>query len=100
MNVGGNELVVASDHELARLAAVGPGRALMTLRREMGVNGPERLRGESHRTAHPLPMPPSRRRALTARSDSVRTESGSSIHSTAPASTARKGAPIGPSTSP
>jgi 3'(2'), 5'-bisphosphate nucleotidase len=54
MNVGGNELVVASDHELARLAAVAAGRALMTLREEMGFSDPKRLRDEGDRTAHVL----------------------------------------------
>ena len=56
MNVGGNELVVASDHELARLAAVAAGRALMTLREEMGFSDPKRLRDEGDRTAHVLLM--------------------------------------------
>jgi 3'(2'), 5'-bisphosphate nucleotidase len=56
MNVGGNELVVASDHELARLAAVAAGRALMALRDEIGFDDPKRLRDEGDRTAHVLLM--------------------------------------------
>jgi 3'(2'), 5'-bisphosphate nucleotidase len=56
MNVGGNELVVESDHELARLAAVAAGRALMTLREEIGFDDPKRLRDEGDRTAHVLLM--------------------------------------------
>ena len=56
MNVGGNELVVASDHELARLAAVAAGRALMALREEIGFDDPKRLRDEGDRTAHVLLM--------------------------------------------
>jgi 3'(2'), 5'-bisphosphate nucleotidase len=56
MNVGGNELVVESDHELARLAAVAAGRALMALRDEIGFDDPKRLRDEGDRTAHLLLM--------------------------------------------
>jgi 3'(2'), 5'-bisphosphate nucleotidase len=56
MNWGGDELVVASDHELARLAAVAAGRALMTLRDEIGFDDPKRLRDEGDRTAHVLLM--------------------------------------------
>jgi 3'(2'), 5'-bisphosphate nucleotidase len=56
MNVGGNELVVESDHELARLAAVAAGRALMALRDEIGFDDPKRLRDEGDRTAHVLLM--------------------------------------------
>jgi 3'(2'), 5'-bisphosphate nucleotidase len=56
MNVGGNELVVASDHELARLAAVAAGRVLMALRDEIGFDDPKLLRDEGDRTAHVLLM--------------------------------------------
>ncbi|MFI5285609.1 MAG: 3'(2'),5'-bisphosphate nucleotidase CysQ [Candidatus Dormibacteria bacterium] len=56
MNGGGNELVVESDHELARLAAVTAGRALMALRDEMGFDDPKRLRDAGDRTAHVLLM--------------------------------------------
>jgi 3'(2'), 5'-bisphosphate nucleotidase len=56
MNVGGNELGVASDHELGRLAAVAAGRALMALRDEIGFADPKRLRDEGDRTAHVLLM--------------------------------------------
>lgn len=56
MNVGGSEFVVESDHELARLAAVAAGRALMALRDEIGFDDPKRLRDEGDRTAHVLLM--------------------------------------------
>src|SRR5580700_7888895 len=56
MRGGGNELVVESDHELARLAAVAAGRALMALRDEIGFADPKRLRDEGDRTAHLLLM--------------------------------------------
>jgi 3'(2'), 5'-bisphosphate nucleotidase len=54
--VEGEELVVASDHELARLAAVAAGRALMALREEIGFGDPKRLRDEGDRIAHELLM--------------------------------------------
>jgi 3'(2'), 5'-bisphosphate nucleotidase len=56
MNVGGSELVVESDHELARLAAVAAGRALMELRAEIGFDDPKHLRDSGDKMAHELLM--------------------------------------------
>jgi 3'(2'), 5'-bisphosphate nucleotidase len=56
MNVGGNELVVASDHELARFAALEAGWALMALRAELGFEDPKRLRDAGDRLSHQLLM--------------------------------------------
>jgi 3'(2'), 5'-bisphosphate nucleotidase len=56
MNVGGEELVVASDHELARFGALEAGRALLMLRAELGFEDSKRLRDEGDRIAHELLM--------------------------------------------
>src|SRR5471030_1171762 len=56
MNEGGSELVVESDHELARLAAVAAGRALMDLRAEIGFDDPKHLRDSGDKMAHELLM--------------------------------------------
>ncbi|MGA7988544.1 MAG: 3'(2'),5'-bisphosphate nucleotidase CysQ [Candidatus Dormiibacterota bacterium] len=56
MNVGGEELVVASDHELARFGALEAGRALLTLRAELGFEDSKRLRDQGDRIAHELLM--------------------------------------------
>jgi 3'(2'), 5'-bisphosphate nucleotidase len=56
MNVGGNELVVDSDHELARFGALEAGRALMALRAELGFEDSKRLRDEGDRMSHQLLM--------------------------------------------
>ena len=56
MNVGGNELVVDSDHELARFGALEAGRALMALRAELGFEDAKRLRDEGDRMSHQLLM--------------------------------------------
>jgi 3'(2'), 5'-bisphosphate nucleotidase len=54
--VGGKELVVASDHELARFGALEAGRALMALRAEIGFEDPKRLRDAGDRMSHELLM--------------------------------------------
>jgi 3'(2'), 5'-bisphosphate nucleotidase len=54
--VGGEELVVDSDHELARLAALEAGRTLLALRAELGFEDPKRLRDQGDRTSHDLLM--------------------------------------------
>jgi 3'(2'), 5'-bisphosphate nucleotidase len=54
--VGGKELVVDSDHELARLAALEAGRTLLALRAELGFEDPKRLRDQGDRTSHDLLM--------------------------------------------
>lgn len=56
MNVRGEELVVASDHELARFAALEAGSALMALRAEIGFEDPKRLRDAGDRMSHQLLM--------------------------------------------
>jgi hypothetical protein len=52
--VGGSTAVIASDHELARYAAVEAGRALLAFRAEMGFDDPKRLRDGGDRLAHDL----------------------------------------------
>ncbi|HUZ70989.1 MAG TPA: 3'(2'),5'-bisphosphate nucleotidase CysQ [Candidatus Saccharimonadales bacterium] len=54
--MGGEELVVTSDHELARFGALEAGRALLTLRAELGFEDSKRLRDEGDRVAHELLM--------------------------------------------
>ncbi|MEA2638062.1 MAG: 3(2), 5-bisphosphate nucleotidase [Chloroflexota bacterium] len=52
--MGGEELVVASDHELARFGALEAGRALLELRSRLGFENPKRLRDQGDRIAHEL----------------------------------------------
>ena len=54
--MGGKELVVDSDHELARFAALEAGRMLLALRSELGFEDPKRLRDQGDRTSHELLM--------------------------------------------
>jgi 3'(2'), 5'-bisphosphate nucleotidase len=54
--VGGKELVVDSDHELARFAALEAGRTLLALRTELGFEDPKHLRDQGDRTSHALLM--------------------------------------------
>ena len=52
----GEELVVASDHELARFGAVEAGRVLCALRSTLGFADPKRLRDTGDRVSHELLM--------------------------------------------
>jgi 3'(2'), 5'-bisphosphate nucleotidase len=52
--VGGSTAVIASDHELARYAAVEAGKALLAFRAEMGFDDPKRLRDGGDRLSHDL----------------------------------------------